>query len=234
MTNNQGLNLTDISAISPDVSRMDIGDADKHFELDRNPHYQMVSNFGSSIVMSREKSLTHFECPPNVNSLLYDEAVAEITKHSKDIALSEVQSLKFHANTWGLSSCNSFADNVMSKMAKIEHIDFSDTVKYRHRSDLCMSVRAILAQASNKKVTKLNLRDNDLEEDGARAFVDFLKENKTLEFLDITNCNLGDKSAIMMQEALASSPKIKLKELLLGNNTFTLEGIEAISKIVEN
>jgi len=43
-----------------------------------------------------------------------------------------------------------------------------------------MSVRAILAQASNKKVTKLNIRDNDLDEDGARSFADFLKENKTL------------------------------------------------------
>lgn len=68
----------------------------------------------------------------------------------------------------------------MVKMVNIEYIDFSDTVKYRHRSDLCMSARAILTQASDKKVTKLNMKDNDLESDGARAFVDFLKENKTL------------------------------------------------------
>jgi hypothetical protein len=68
----------------------------------------------------------------------------------------------------------------MAKMVKVEYIDFSDTVKYKHRSDLCMSVRAILTQAEKKGVTKLNLRDNDMEEDGARAFEDFLKENKTL------------------------------------------------------
>ena len=148
--------------------------------------------------MTRSKSLAHFECAPNEKGLLYDEAVAEITSNCEGVELGEIQSLKFHTNTWGLSSCNSFAENVMAKMVKIEHIDFSDTVKYRHRSDLCMSVRAILTQAEDKSVTKLNLRDNDLEEDGARGFVDFLKANKTLEFLDLSNCNLGDKSAIMM------------------------------------
>ena len=131
-------------------------------------------------MMSRESTLEHFECAPNVKSLLYDEAVAEITSNCEDEDLDKVQSLKFHANTWGLSSCNSFAENYMAKMVKVEYIDFSDTVKYKHRSDLCMSVRAILTQAEKKGVTKLNLRDNDMEEDGARAFEDFLKENKTL------------------------------------------------------
>ena len=131
-------------------------------------------------MMSRESSLSHFECAPNVNSLLYDEAVAEITSNCEGVELDQIQSLKFHTNTWGLSSCNSFAENVMVKMVKLEYIDFSDTAKFRHRSDLCMSARAILTQAIPFKITKLNLRDNDLEEDGAKGFVDFLKENKTL------------------------------------------------------
>jgi len=45
---------------------------------------------------------------------------------------------------------------------------------------------------------------------------------------------MGDKSAVMMQEALASNSKLKLKELYLGNNTFTFEGIEALAKLIKN
>lgn len=79
----------------------------------------VASTSVSCIIMSRKSSLTHFECAPNVKSLLYDEAVAEITSNCEGVDMSQIESLKFHANTWGLSSCNSFADNVMTKMVKI-------------------------------------------------------------------------------------------------------------------
>ena len=183
-------------------------------------------------MMTRTTQVYHFEVPPNERALLYDEAVNELNSSTEGVDMAQVQSLKFHTNTWGLSSCNSFADNVMSKMKKVEMIDFSDTVKYRHRSDLCMSTRAILAHASKKNVRVLNLNDNLLEEDGARAFVDFLKENKSLKVLKLSNCGLADKSCIMMLEAFESNPKLQLEELDISGNSFGLEGVEALAKII--
>ena len=39
VSKNQTMNLSDISGISNDATGMDILDADKLFDLDRNPHF---------------------------------------------------------------------------------------------------------------------------------------------------------------------------------------------------
>lgn len=84
----------------------------------------------SSILMFRSSSEDHFECPPNKEAKMYDEAVEELTEFCENIDLANMTSLKYHVNSWGLSSNNYFADDIVTKMKKLNKIDFSDTVKY--------------------------------------------------------------------------------------------------------
>ena len=74
--------------------------------------------------------------------------------------------------------------------------------------DLCKSIRALLSEAVNFNIRKLNLKDNFLDEDGARSFVDFLKENKTLQVLNVKNCGMEDESIKMMLEAFKENPSL--------------------------
>ncbi len=100
--------------------------------------------------MTKKHTVIHFECPPNYRKLYYDDAVAELQMFCETVNLAEIESLKFHTNSWGLSSCNWFAENVIAKMSKLQRLDFSDTILYRHRSDLCHSTKSIMLEAADK------------------------------------------------------------------------------------
>lgn len=76
------------------------------------------------------KTINHLEIPPNIDKKLFDEAVDVIKGICEKIDLSKVESLKYHINTWGLSSNNWFAENMVPKLKKLNTIDFSDTVNY--------------------------------------------------------------------------------------------------------
>jgi hypothetical protein len=53
----------------------------------------------------------------------------------------------------------------------------SDTINYRHRSDVGMGIKSILftAAAPEKNIWYLDISNNDLEHDGARHFTEFLE-----------------------------------------------------------
>lgn len=145
----------------------------------------------------------HFEVPPNAQALLYDDAVNELKGFCKDLELDAIQSIKFHTNTWGLSSCNYFGDEILSRMKSLQRIDFSDTIKYRHRSDLCAGTKAMLYQVKDYNITYLDLSENFLDTDGARAFNEFLENNSSgsLKVLKLNGCKLANKSIEMMIES---------------------------------
>jgi hypothetical protein len=44
---------------------------------------------------------------------MYDAAVEAIQKSCDGVEIEKVNSLKFHTNSWGLSSCNWFAENIV-------------------------------------------------------------------------------------------------------------------------
>lgn len=112
----------------------------------------------------------YLEIPENKEKKLYDEAVAVLKESCSNKELDTITSIKFHANSWGLSACNWFADEIVSKMIHLKVLDFSDTIHYRHRSDLCKGIKAILTAATDKQIEFIDLSDNDLEEDGAIIF----------------------------------------------------------------
>ena len=51
--------------------------------------------------------------------MLFDEAVEELKKNCQGINLEKVSSIKYHTNTWGLSSNNWFADEVVTKLKNL-------------------------------------------------------------------------------------------------------------------
>jgi hypothetical protein len=72
-----------------------------------------------SILMTRENNEDFLEIPPNEKNLLFDEAVAELKKNCQGINLEKVSSIKYHTNTWGLSSNNWFADEIITKLKNL-------------------------------------------------------------------------------------------------------------------
>lgn len=146
--------------------------------------------------------------------------------------MKNITSLKFHANTYGLSSNNWFADNIICKMAKLSKIDFSDTVNYQHRSDLCMGVSSMLRAVADNKIIEIDLKDNFLDVDGARAIKDFLETNKSLKILKMQNCRLGNKSAEIMAEALTKNNKMKLEVLNLSDNNIEADGLKLLMPVL--
>jgi hypothetical protein len=105
-----------------------------------------------SILMNKEREDDFLEIPPNEKNLIFDDAVAELKKNCQGIDLDKVTSIKYHTNTWGLSSNNWFADEIITKLSNLQKIDFSDTVNYRHRSDLCLGIKSMLLAASTKNI----------------------------------------------------------------------------------
>ena len=52
------------------------------------------------------------------------------------------------------------------------------------------------------------MSNNDLEEDGARSFVEFLERTKTLKVLKVNNCQLGNQSAALMLKAIEKNKNL--------------------------
>ena len=98
--------------------------------------------------MTRDQSQpeVHIEIEPNKDNLIFDLANERIKENCLDakIDTKSVTSLKFHVNSWGLSSCNWFADEIVDQMKNLAKIDMSDTIGYENRSDMPLSIRSIL------------------------------------------------------------------------------------------
>lgn len=71
-----------------------------------------------SILMTRERIDDFLEIAPNEKNLLFDDAVEEL-KNCQGINLEKVSSIKYHTNTWGLSSNNWFADEIITKLKNL-------------------------------------------------------------------------------------------------------------------
>jgi Ran GTPase-activating protein (RanGAP) involved in mRNA processing and transport len=118
-------------------------------------------------------------------------------------------------------------------MSSINFFDLSDTAKYSHRTDLCLGIRSILASSIEKNVHHINLSDNFLDVDGARAFASFLEENTTLEDLQINNCSLGQKSCEMVLESLDKNKNLNLKRIGMNGNEFGKDGMEVLAQVLD-
>ena len=163
--------------------------------------------------------INQFVVDPNEEGLIFDFAVHKLKTFCKnELKPKQVESVKFHANTWGLSSNNFFGETIIPKMKKLREIDLSDTIKYRHRSDMPLGVNSMLKSAIDYKVERINLSDNFLDHDGARSFKVFFESNSTLKIFNASNCSLGDASGAIIEQALSQNSRMQLTELYLQSN----------------
>lgn len=84
----------------------------------------------------------------------------------------------------------------------------SDTLGFRPRSDLPMSLASILYEARFYDIIELNLNDNFLDKLGASAFKEFLEFNKSLKKLKVRGCGMGLPSVEMMQLSQGKNPAL--------------------------
>ena len=84
----------------------------------------------------------------------------------------------------------------------------------------------MLIALADTNLRYVNLSDNFLDFDGARAFDKFLAKTKFLETLILNNCSLGPKSGEMMAKAQKENKKLKIKNFIAKNNDFETDGFK--------
>lgn len=136
----------------------------------------------------------------NEKKLIYDEAIEELDEICQKLNYSTITSLKFHTNSWGMSCGKHFGENYLSKCKNLTKLDFSDTINYKARSDLCMSTAAMLVFCEDFKIETIDLSNNFLDVDGGKSFNEFLWKNSHLKTLKLTGCKLGKRTAEMLLE----------------------------------
>jgi Ran GTPase-activating protein (RanGAP) involved in mRNA processing and transport len=83
----------------------------------------------------------------------------------------------------------------------------------------------------NKSVVKLHLGSNRLTPSAAQSLARGLRENTTLQELDLWNCNLGDESGAEIIEAVRHAKSLKL--LRLNMNKLKRSSLEAVVRLLE-
>jgi Ran GTPase-activating protein (RanGAP) involved in mRNA processing and transport len=134
----------------------------------------------------------HLEIKENNEKLMYDEAINQLTKNCDGIPLKDITSIKYFVNTWGLSSNNWFAENIIPKMTKLEKIDLSNTNNSKHRTDVGRGVQAILNATKGLKIKHVDISKNVMDGDGAKWLKDFIETTPTLKVLVAGSCKLQD------------------------------------------
>lgn len=125
-------------------------------------HSKPLNNY-STILMKGQRRGEYYEVPANLDRLKFDEGnlVLEILfedeKTFSKEKVNSITSIKHHVNTWGISTNNWFNEKLLSKLVNLEAIDFSDTIKFDPRNDLCTSISKMLLTTSNNNMLRVNL-----------------------------------------------------------------------------
>ena len=80
-------------------------------------------------------------------------------------------------------------------------------------------------------LTELNLFDNNIGDDGAKAIAEALKVNPVLNNLDLFNNSIGMEGAKAIAEALKVNPGLTILDL--GNNSIGADGAKAIAEALK-
>jgi len=70
------------------------------------------------------------------------------------------------------------------------------------------------------------LQNNNIGEQGRYCFTHFIEKSRSLQKLNLRNCQLTQSGVFDLIEALKKNTDIKLKELDLGGNDFKSVGAE--------
>jgi hypothetical protein len=73
----------------------------------------------SSVLMAADDFQYHYEIDPNYKKVVFDEAMDELKDLCERVDFSEVTSIKFHTNSWGLSCSGFFGTQYMTQMKSL-------------------------------------------------------------------------------------------------------------------
>ena len=91
----------------------------------------------ASVELSAKHYEEWFQIDSNDQRLYFNEATEELNSMFRRANVQNVTCLRHHANTWGLSSSNWLAEEVLPKLKNLRKIDFSETLNRPPRSDIC-------------------------------------------------------------------------------------------------
>ena len=103
MTQIEGSNSFDASFLGMDTTRL----------------LQVAGPLGGIFMKKVQPEILHLEIPANLESKKFEEALTLVASYCEDVDLTDVDSLKFHANTWGLSAVKHFAENFVPSMKEL-------------------------------------------------------------------------------------------------------------------
>jgi hypothetical protein len=103
--------------------------------------------------------------------------------------------------------------------------------KRYNENDIEIIVKQIIIE---KQCRELFLRESGITSQGAMAIAEGLHGNKTLERLFISSNTIGDNGAKALAQSLSGNNNLKLRELCLGNNNITDEGVEYLANMLES
>eukprot|EP01006_Ploeotia_vitrea_P040674 TRINITY_DN66446_c0_g2_i1.p1 TRINITY_DN66446_c0_g2~~TRINITY_DN66446_c0_g2_i1.p1 ORF type:complete len:1081 (+),score=140.50 TRINITY_DN66446_c0_g2_i1:81-3245(+) len=111
---------------------------------------------------------------------------------------------------------------------KLWELDFS-TFDGRYHTD--KSVKQLArALKTNTHITKLDLSNNNVGDQGAAALASVLKVNRALTSINLTGNAVGDKGALTLAEALKANGS--LATLVLDHNSVTDKGADALLEVM--
>ena len=215
-------NESRLSHISQD-GKPNVSEFDPNVTLFPNFDTTIALGSMSSVLTSKKMDTYHYEVPENHKSLIFDEAIEELEEICSKIACEEITSMTFHVNSWGMSCSKYFGENAMVKMTKLTRLLWADTINYKPRSDLCMSIAAMLLICKDHKIEYIDLSDNFMDVDGGKAFNEWMWTNSSLKVIKMTNTKVGKRTAELFLEALDENKDLKIEEFYLSKNEFINE-----------
>ena len=108
-----------------------------------------------------------------------------------------------------------------------EKINPSDPTVNGYHYDSSGILQFFLAMGKNTSVRALDLRRNNLKEQGAKLFVTATKNNKTLTELDMSSNNIKNKGVIQL-DVLTRGPNSVMANLFLGRNHIEMAGLHVL------
>ena len=158
------------------------------------------------------------EITPNTQPFYFDEATEELQAIFRRSCPKSLTQLKHHANTWGLSSNNWLAENIFPKLNGLRKVDFSENLGRLPRSDINQSIANMLNVCFDKPIDEINVNNNSLGHDGARAFTKFLKNCKHLKTLKMDNCKLSHCSTELILKSVFKNKSLKITTISASGN----------------
>ena len=229
----------------PDHPHLPFHQANLHTELDSGARFQNVQRFVAG--------LTKYEnIPPNslkpVVLELHEEHVAIISLNSLHW-LFEARCINIYNDLVGTLNRLQYNSRGTSMAPfdcfvlgyALSHITFTGKweidMSFCHVDDECVEMLAggtnFMSSMGLKgvRITKLVMYGNNITGRGAAILVELLKENRTLQQLDVSNNCIGDGGATKLAEMLKEN--ITLQQLSIGTNSIGDEGTMALVKMLK-